>query len=85
MEPIRRHKPARLRAAGRPVLVNGRRLKALREAEGISVKELSERANVSTSWIYGLQRGPHRGVWSNTETIKSIAAVLGVPSESLYK
>ena len=75
----------RLRPVGGPVLLDGRHLKRLREAKGISVRELAQKSEVSESWIYSIQRGPRRGVWSTTTTAKSLAEVLGVDPSDLRK
>ncbi len=74
-----------IRPTGRPVLLDGRQLKRLRDEKGISVRELAQKSGVSESWIYGIQRGPRRGVWSTTTTAKDLAEVLGVDPADLRK
>jgi excisionase family DNA binding protein len=76
---------AGLRPAGRPVLLDGRRLKKIREEKGISVRELARDSGVSESWIYSIQRGPRRGIYSTTTTAKDLAEVLGVDPSELRK
>ncbi len=76
---------ARLRPAGRTVLVDGRKLKRARQEAGITVRELSKRAGISESWIYSMQRAPRRGIYSTSTTVEDIAKALGVEVGDLLK
>ncbi len=75
----------KIRAEGRPVLVDGRKLKRARQESGITVRGLARRAGVSESWLYSMQRAPNRGIYSTTTTVKDIAEALGVDPKELIR
>jgi transcriptional regulator with XRE-family HTH domain len=58
----------------------GRRLRALREARGISLNDLARAARVGKATVSGLENGTRN---PTLETMYAIAAALGVPMSSL--
>ena len=58
----------------------GRRLRALREARGISLNDLARVAGVGKATVSGLENGTRN---PTLETMYAIAAALGVPMSSL--
>jgi excisionase family DNA binding protein len=69
----------------RPVVVDGRALKQLRQYRGLSVRELTEQANVSSSVIYRLEKGRLRQSWAEMHTVRKLAQALNVEAEELIK
>jgi excisionase family DNA binding protein len=75
----------RIRPTGQPVRIDGRKLKALREDQGLTVRELASRAQLSESRLYTLQKGRARESWSTTTTLQDLAEALGVEPKELIK
>jgi transcriptional regulator with XRE-family HTH domain len=55
----------------------GRRLKELREAAGLTQKELAQRAGVVPGAVGHLEQGRRQPTWA---TVRALAKALGVPS-----
>jgi transcriptional regulator with XRE-family HTH domain len=58
------------------------RIKQLRKAQGMTVRELAERAGVSPSYIYAIESGT-RG--SQIKKLAAIAKALGVPLQCILE
>jgi transcriptional regulator with XRE-family HTH domain len=63
--------------------VNDTKLRRLRQERAWSIRELSERAGVSTETIYSLEHG--RREWAWPRTIRKLAGALGVEPRELIK
>ena len=59
------------------------KLRRLRQERAWSIRELSERAGVSTETIYSLEHG--RREWAWPRTIRRLADALGVEPKELMK
>ena len=71
--------------ADHPVLADGRKLKRLRQEQGLSVRELGELASVSTSVIYRLEKGRLRESWAQLHNIRKLAIALHTQPEDLQR
>jgi transcriptional regulator with XRE-family HTH domain len=63
--------------------VSNTKLRRLRQERAWSIRELSERAGVSTETIYSLEHG--RREWAWPRTIRKLADALGVEPKVLMK
>lgn len=59
----------------------GNKIRRLRTQNGLSVKQLAERAGVSSSYIYAIESGT-RG--TNIKKLSRIATALGVPLSHIW-
>lgn len=57
------------------IVIDGKKLKAVRKQAGVSVQDLAQRAQVSVSYIYAIEAG-HRG--SRFDPLARIASVLEI-------
>ena len=65
------------------VEVNANRFKELRAARGLSVRQLAEKASVSTETVYSLEHGRRTFIWP--KTARKLADALGVDPDDLYR
>jgi DNA-binding XRE family transcriptional regulator len=63
--------------------VSNTKLRQLRQERAWSIRELSERAGVSTETIYSLEHG--RRAWAWPRTVRKLAEALGVEPRELMK
>jgi transcriptional regulator with XRE-family HTH domain len=63
--------------------VSDSKLRRLRQERAWSIRELSERAGVSTETIYSLEHG--RREWAWPRTVRKLAEALGVEPKELMK
>jgi transcriptional regulator with XRE-family HTH domain len=63
--------------------VSDTKLRRLRRERAWSIRELSERAGVSTETIYSLEHG--RREWAWPRTVRKLAEALGVEPKELMK
>jgi transcriptional regulator with XRE-family HTH domain len=63
--------------------MNDTKLQRLRQERAWSIRELAQRANVSTETIYSLEHGKRQWAWPRT--VRKLAAALDVePKELMY-
>lgn len=58
----------------------GASLRRLREAAGLSVQQLAERAGLDRQSVYNYEAGTRRPTW---DAVQQLAAALGVPTDAL--
>jgi transcriptional regulator with XRE-family HTH domain len=62
----------------------GARLQQLREAAGLSVTELADRAGMQRTFLHALESG-RKGRQPSFQTVARLALALGVTAEKLYQ